>query len=335
MREPTATLIRSARFRAERETAWRELENLVNAAEKRGLASLSFEQAQSLAALYRQALASLSLAREISLDKALLGYLEALCARAYLTVYAPQQRLGGLVSRLLFHGIPGAARRLAPTILLAYAILLLGFAVGVLLFLQDPLWYNTVMPESLAGGRGITSSREELLAAIYPNRESNADELAAFASYLFSHNARIAIFIFSLGVMACIPTALLTFANGVMLGAFVGLHAERGILTDILAWLSIHGITELSAVVVACAGGLHLGRAVLFPGQISRKDALRRNARDAVKLAVLAGIMLVAAAVLEGFARQLVQDPGMRVIIGMLAGLFWIVWLGTAGRTRQ
>lgn len=49
---------------------------------------------------------SLSVARDISLDRALIAYLESLCARAYLVVYAPQESLGGLMSRLLLHGIP-------------------------------------------------------------------------------------------------------------------------------------------------------------------------------------------------------------------------------------
>lgn len=326
------SLIRSARFRAEREADWRRLEAIVTKAERRGLKALDFEEANALASLYRQAMASLSLAREISLDRALLTYLEALCARAYLAVYAPQERLGGLVSRLLTRGIPGAARRLAPMILLGFAILALGVAAGWLLFLDDPTWYNTVMPAEMAQGRGLSSSREQLLSVIYSGQDSGSGELAAFASVLFSHNTRIAILIFCLGVFICLPAAALTFFNGMLLGVFMALHADRGILYDLGAWLTIHGVTELSAVVIACAGGLHLGRAVLFPGEVRRRDALRRNARDAVKLALLAALMLVVAAALEAFGRQLIQDARARYAIGAGIGLAWAAWLALAGR---
>jgi uncharacterized membrane protein SpoIIM required for sporulation len=329
----TAThLIRSARFRAEREPDWRRLERIVATVERRGLRALSFEDAQALAVLYRQAMASLSMAREISLDRALLAYLEALCARAYLAVYAPQERLGGLVSRLLLRGIPQATRRLFPLILIAIAILILGMAAGYMLFQDDPTWYNTIMPPELSNGRDLASSREELLSVIYPGTETAGDQLAAFASVLFSHNTRIAILIFCLGALVCVPSSVLTFYNGMVLGAFLALHEERGILEDALAWLSIHGITELSAIAIACAGGLHLGQAVLFPGDVRRRDALRRNSRDAVKLALLAALMLVVAALLEGFGRQLVQDPQARFITGGAMGLFWVLWLGLAGR---
>ncbi|MEM8788016.1 MAG: stage II sporulation protein M [Pseudomonadota bacterium] len=326
------TLIRSARFRAEREADWRALEQIVQTAERRGLRALSFDQAQSLATLYRQAMASLSLAREISLDRALLAYLEALCARAYLVVYAPQQRLTGLLRKLFVTGIPGAARRLLPLILIGYLVFGLGMTAGYLLFLDDPTWYNTLMPTMPGDPRGLNASRETLLSVIYDGGDSPAGQLGAFASFLFSHNTSIAILAFCLGILLCIPGTLLTLYNGMFLGAFLALHAERGILYDLGAWLSIHGTTEISAIVIAYAGGLNLGRALLFPGDLRRRDALRRNARDAVKLAILAAFMLFVAALLEGYGRQWIQDPQIRYGVGCTAVVLWLAWLALSGR---
>ncbi|MEO1549163.1 MAG: stage II sporulation protein M [Pseudomonadota bacterium] len=326
--------LRSARFRAEREEGWRTLGELVGRVERRGAQSLSFREAQELATLYRQAMTSLSLARAISLDKSLLAFLESLCARAYLAVYAPQESLAGLVSRVYLRGIPQAARRSALPLLIAFLALFLGGLLGYLLFLGDPTWYNTFMPPGLAGGRGLGSSREDLLSVIYQENGIGLDRLAAFASYLFSHNTQIAIFVFSLGVLACLPSFVLTFYNGLQLGAFVALHASRDLTYDIVAWLSIHGVTELGAIVVACGAGFRLGLAVLFPGQRTRKDALHHHGRDAVKLAVLAATMLVAAAILEGFFRQTVQDPALRLAIGWGMGAFWVLYLTFGGRGR-
>lgn len=324
--------IRSARFRAEREADWRRLEEIVTKAERRGIRALSFDEAHDMATLYRQAMTSLSLARAISLDRSLLAYLEALCARAYLAVYAPQERLGGMLGRLIVHGIPGAVRRSVPIILLGFLILICGGAAGFMLFQQDPTWYNTIVPPGLAQERGLNASREQLEAVITSGQDEALGGLTAFASILFSHNTRIALFIFSLGVLACIPSAVLTFYNGLILGAFVALHADRDLAYEITAWLSIHGITELSAIVIACAGGFHLGLAVLFPGDLSRRHALRARSRDAVKLAILAAFMLIVAAVLEGYFRQLVQDPELRLTIGIGVGLAWLAYFTFSGR---
>lgn len=327
--------IRSARFRTEREADWKRLDAIVTRTEKSGIRSLNFDDARDLAVLYRQAMNSLSVARSISLDRSLLQYLEALCARAYLAVYAPQDTLAGLLHRTLVYGIPGAMRRSAVPLLLGFLALFLGALAGYLLFFQDPTWYNTFMPGGLAGGRGINSSAEQLLSVIYDSSPGPIDQLANFAAYLFSHNTRIAIFAFSLGVLVCLPSFALATYNGLILGVFYALHVDRGIGWDLFGWLSIHGVTELSAIVIATAGGFRLGLAVLFPGPRRRRDALRHEGRDAVLLAILAAIMLVAAGLLEGFGRQLIQDRDTRIAVGWGIGALWTAWILLSGRKAQ
>lgn len=321
--------LRSARFRAEREDDWRRLSLIVTRAENHGVHALSFEDARDMAALYRQAVNSLSVAREISLDKSLLNYLEALTARAYLAVYAPQETLAGLFRRFFLVSAPQAMRRSAFYIFLGFLALFLGALCGYLLFLEDQAWYYVFVPGDT---RNPTSTVEELLEVIYDDDPGSLDGLGAFASYLFSHNTRIAIFVFALGVFAALPSFLLAFYNGLHLGAFVGLHVDRGIGWDLFGWLSIHGVTELGAIVVATGAGMKLGGAVLFPGRRLRSEALRDEGRDAVKLAVVAGVMLLAAGLLEGFGRQLVQDMNTRLIIGWGIGALWMVWFIFGGR---
>ncbi|MEP4249556.1 stage II sporulation protein M [Tateyamaria sp.] len=327
----TATLMRSARFRHEREADWTRLETLVTKAERGGAQSLEFSEARDLAALYRQATTSLAIAREISLDKALLSYLEALAARAYLSVYAPQEQLGGVFGRFFTRSAPQAMRRSARYIALGFLCMGLGALVGFMLYLENADWFYVFMPPGLGDGRGPDASTEFLRGFLYET-DPSADGLGGFATYLFSHNTRIAIFVFGLGVFACLPAVLLTFYNGLILGAFYALHVERGLGWDLGGWLSIHGVTELSAICIACGGGMQLGFAVLFPGQNSRKEALRLAGRDAVKLAIVAALMLVAAALLEGFGRQLVQDRTTRYVIGWGVGILWLAWFSMVGR---
>ncbi|MEL7459574.1 MAG: stage II sporulation protein M [Pseudomonadota bacterium] len=326
-------LMRSARFRRERQDDWVRLEALVAKAEKGGAKSLNFEEARDLAALYRQATMSLAIAREISLDKALLAYLEALAARAYLSVYAQQEPLGGIFLRFFTKGAPAAMRRSWLFILLGFLSMGLGALVGYLLYFDSPDWFYVFVPGDLAGGRGPDASTSYLRGVIY-DEDPDATGLGGFATYLFSHNTRIAIFIFGLGVFACAPAILLTFYNGLILGAFMALHVDRGLGWDLGGWLSIHGVTELAAICIACGGGIQLGAAVLFPGEHRRADALRLAGKDALKLALVAALMLVAAAFLEGFGRQLVQDMNTRFIVGWGAGAMWLAWFTLAGRGR-
>ncbi|MEM9144904.1 MAG: stage II sporulation protein M [Pseudomonadota bacterium] len=329
-----ADLIRSARFRAEREGDWRRLEALVTQAETRGLHRMEFATARDLAALYRQATTSLAIAREISLDRALLDYLEALTARAYLSVYAPQERIGGVFHRFFTRSGPQAMRRSWPFLLIGFLCMGLGGLTGYLLYFENASWFYVFMPPELSGGRDPAASTDYLRSVIYDQNPASSG-LSAFAAYLFSHNTRIAIFIFGLGAFLCAPAILLTFYNGLIVGVFLALHVDRGLGLDLVGWLSIHGVTELSAICIACAGGVQLGAAVLFPGDLRRAEALRLAGRDAVKLAIIAAIMLVAAALLEGFARQLVQSLEARLALGWGVGALWLLWVLVAGRRAQ
>jgi uncharacterized membrane protein SpoIIM required for sporulation len=328
----TVTL-RSARFRADREADWQLLESLITQAERRGLQRMDFASARDLAASYRRATTSLAIAREISLDRALLDYLEALTARAYLCVYAPQERLGGLVHRFFTASAPQALRRSWVFILAGFLCMALGGLTGYLLYLENPSWYFVFLPPEMAGGRTPDATTAYLRSVIY-STDPDTTGLGAFATFLFSHNTRIAIFVFGLGVFVCLPAIALTFYNGLGLGAMLALHVDRGLGWDLGGWLSIHGVTELSAICIACGGGLQLGAAILFPGPRARRDALQHAGRDAVKLALVAAIMLVAAAILEGFFRQIVQDMTIRYAVGWGVGLLWLTWALLAGRSR-
>jgi len=324
--------LRSVRFRKEREAGWSRLEDLVKKGEKEGMTSLSFDEAKELAATYRQTMNSLSVAREISLDEALLGYLENLAARSYLVVYAPQARIGSLFGKLFRTGIPQAVRRSWPVLLVGFGMMFLGALLGYALFQQDETWFYTLIPGELAQGRNPSASYNTLRDTIYDTSGSGDGMLSAFAATLFSHNTQVAILVFSLGIFYTVPSFVLTFYNGALLGAFFAMFADAGLGYDIFAWLSIHGVTELSAICIACAGGFHLGMALLMPGRHTRRDALRINGRDATKLLILAGLMLIAAAILEGFFRQLVQSPELRLTIGWGIGLLWFLWLAFSGR---
>lgn len=332
-RRPDGDLLRSARFRKDREPAWRRLEELVAQVESRGTASLNFTQAKDLATLYRQAMTSLSLARDISLDMALLSYLDQLCARAWLVVYAPQRSLVGLFSDLILRGIPQAVRRAVLPLAVGFLAMILGAIAGFVLFFQDKSWFFTFVPSGLSDGRAPGASVEYLRHSLYGIGTGRAgDMLATFATYLVSHNTNVAILTFALGIFWAAPSFLLTFYNGLIVGAFFALFVQAGLGYDAFAWLSIHGVTELSAFCFACAGGARLGLAGLMPGEMSRKDALRHHGRDAVKLFLLAGLMLMVAGFVEGVLRQTITSPETRLAIGWGLGGLWLLWLWRSGR---
>jgi len=323
--------LRSARFRTEREPAWARAEVLVAKAEK-GVAHMTYAEVLELSDLYQQVVNALSVARAISMDAALLAYLEALSARAYLVIHAPQESLSGLVGKLFARDIPQAVRRSWAAILIAFLALALGAVTAAVLVAQDPSWFYTFVPPGMGDGRTPDAGADYLRSTLFDTEGQEGETLSTFASFLFTHNTQIAIMIFAVGIFALIPSFVLTYYNGLIIGAFWMAFARNGLGYEVTGWLSIHGVTELTAVVMACAGGTQMGLAVINPGDLTRRAALKARGHDAVRLFGLAAIMLIVAAVVEGFFRQIVQSTEVRLAIGWGIGAAWAAWLTLAGR---
>jgi uncharacterized membrane protein SpoIIM required for sporulation len=316
--------LKSTRFREEREAGWRKLESLLAKVERGSAAALSDEDLLAIPVLYRAALSSLSVARAISLDRSLLDYLESLCARAYFLVYGVRGTIWSSLARFFVEDWPAAARALWKETAVAAGLMLLGTLVGYGLVSTQPEWFDAFVSPALANGRDPSASVATLRATLYGHETQG---LSAFAAFLFTHNAGIALVAFALGFAFGLPTAFLVVSNGCMMGAFIALFAAKGLGFQAGGWLGIHGVTEILAVILASAAGFHVGWATAFPGGQTRLDAAAAAGRRAGALMGGVLVMLVCAGMLEGLGRQLIQDDIERYAIAAATAVLWPAYL--------
>jgi len=314
--------LKSAEFRREREASWRELDRLLVRIEKGGLRSLGPEDMARLPILHRAAVSSLSVARTISLDQALLRYLESLTARSFFFVYGVKRHAWTAVFRFVSATFPLAVRRFRWHVLLAALFLVGGTVAGFLLTLADQDRYYAFVGE-MAQGRTPNSTTEELRKVLYEPEMDAAEELSFFASFLFNNNAQIALLCFSLGFLAGLPVFLLLFTTGLMLGAMLALYHSRGLGLDFLFWVLPHGVSELGAIVLAGAAGLVIAQSLVFPGRHTRLQNLALRSREAGRIALGAVLMLFLAALVEGYFRQLVTSLPVRAVVAAATALAW------------
>ena len=319
-------------LRVEREAEWRRLEHLVTICETKSPRALDDEDLMALPVLYRSALSSLSVARETSLDLEQITYLEWLCARAYFFLYGVRTSAAGRLRQFLLHDWPASVRDLWRETVIAFLLLVVGLVSGYVLVASDPAWFATFVPLEMAGGRDFSASTSHLRGTLYDS--DSGDALTAFASQLFTHNSRVAIFCFALGFAFGVPTIILLVYQGMMGGAFIALFASRGLGFEFTGWLLIHGTTELFAIVLAAAAGLRIGWSVVFPGRATRMSAATRAGRVSATAMIGVVAMLCVAGLLEGFGRQLILADYARYTIaaGMLA--LWLAFYYAPRRLR-
>ena len=327
-----AAALRSDRFRLEREGEWRRLEQIVSRLERGAIRRLSDEDIAELPVLYRHAASSLAVARETSLDAATLSFLEDLVERAWYQVYGPRNGLFRWLGGFFRGGWSRAVRAIGVDIALAFAAMAAGVVAGWLLVARNVEWYFALVPGAMTGGRVPGASRADLAETLAV--ESSTGGLSAFAAYLFYNNASVCILAFALGFAFGVPTLLLLIYNMAMLGAMAWLFHSVGLLPEFLAWLSVHGTTEFGAILLAGAAGVHVGRNMAFPGEASILAATAQAGRRAALVMLGCVFMLIVAAVLEAFPRQLAGFEA-RVLIGVFMLVAWLALFILVGRREK
>lgn len=326
-----AAVLRSDRFRQEREGDWKRLEAIVSRMEAGRLRRISDADVLELPVLYRTVASSLSVARETSLDAATLSYLESLVQRAWFLVYGPRTTLWSWLGRFFGGEWSRAVRSIWPELLVAFVLMVAGTVIGWKLCAADPDWFYAMMPTSPGDLRLPGASHDVLKGTLFGNQDQNG--LSVFAAFLFSHNAGIAILCFALGFAFGVPPLLMLIQNTTMLGALLWLYHGQSLTLDAVGWLSIHGTTELFAILLSGGAGLHIGRSMAFPGTRSVLEAAAAAGQRTATVMAGVVLMLVIAGMLEGFARQLIDHTPTRLAVGYGILAFWLAYFFLFRRT--
>lgn len=304
-----------AHFLDERGPVWRELEELVTGAGRRG--RLAPDRILRLGELYRAAAADLARARQRWPRDPAVARLEDLVARARHLVYAAPRRRLSLVS---FFGT-GYWRLVAARPLLLALSAVLVFAPAALAAgwaLDDPGAAGGLVP---AEYRSVSEPRTEGTDLGF-----TVDEEAGTSAEIFTNNIRVTLLAFAGGITGGIGTAAVLLFNGVLLGAVAGLAWGVGNGRPFAELVVAHGVLEMSCIVVAGAAGLRLGWALVAPGRLPRLVSLQREAQRTVLIAVGTAPWLVVAGLVEGFLTPSGLGLPNAIAIGATLGtIYWVL----------
>ncbi len=307
-----------------RRPRWEQLRQLLETAEQRGVVALPPDEVDTLYRLYRLASSDLTWAQTQTGNPALLEFLESTVARAYglLTPPARARPLRGWW-RAVRHTLPGVVRAEARLFALTAGLFLAGALLGGLATAAVPdLAAVFLPPEHLVETPSERVSRLEALER-GEGRIDGAADYAHFSSYLFTHNIRVCLLAFGLGLSFGVGTVMVMVLNGALLGCIAYRYFADGVGTFFVAWVGPHGAIEIPCVVFAGLGGMMLARAQWRGGTQTvwgRVAALRGRL---VGLVVATATWLVVAGLIEGGFSQ-VNEPTLPypLKISVAAGLF-------------
>jgi uncharacterized membrane protein SpoIIM required for sporulation len=143
---------------------------------------------------------------------------------------------------------------------------------------------------------------------------------------LMIHNIRVSLLMFASGIFVGLPSLYLLAQNAAMVGIFDQFFAAKGLGLQFFLVVFIHGTLELTAIIIASAAGLVLGKSYLFPGTIGRFESFKRGAKDGVKIMIGLMPVFALAAFFEGFITRLYNDLSLLTTIITSLSVVFVTW---------
>lgn len=308
-------------FLKSRQKRWNRLEQLLIKAEKMKLPSFSKEELVELSVLYRQTATDLVTAKTQRQPDELIHFLNDLTTRAYHFIYRTEKTTLRQFRDFITTEFPALFRQNRPVILFSLALLLVGWLTGFLGYLAGPKVIQGLLPDSftrkiIQGYQKKTWFNDPLVSRPY------------ISSFIMYNNIRVAISAFGGGMLLGTLTCWAILFNGFILGVLSAVFFKQGHLLSFWAMILPHGIIELTAICLSAAAGLLLTRAILFPGDLNRSDALRISGVKAVQLLTGTIIMLIVAGLIEGFfstvSTEVIPEFGRLLFAGLTGILLWL-----------
>jgi uncharacterized membrane protein SpoIIM required for sporulation len=271
---------------------------------------------------YQRTSTHLSTARRAYGDPALTARLSRLVATAGSTLYGTRARTLASIGRFATETFPAAMWHLRWYVLTATAIFM-GVAVGL------GAWV-AVSPRALEAAIPL-AVQDALIAGDFVEYYSDRPSGQFFAE-VGLNNIQVGFLAFAVGIAAGLPTVYVLVINAANVGFAGGLFHARGVAEVFWGFITPHGLLELTAVFVAAGMGLALGWAWIDPGELTRGEALRRQASRAVTVVTGVAVVFVIAAVIEGFVTGAPLPTWFRVGVGVVAEVAFLAYAWILGR---
>ncbi|UOX86183.1 stage II sporulation protein M [Amycolatopsis sp. FBCC-B4732] len=285
---------------------------------------LTGAEADELVTLYQRTATHLSIVRSVAPDPALIGRLSELVARGRSAISGSHNPAWREVALFFTRRFPAAVylsrRWWIPAALVSIAVM----AVIAVWVAGDP------------HVRASISTPDELRELTRPGGEAenyySTGPAGSFAARVWTNNALVAANSLFLGIALGIPVIGGLWLNSLNAGVIIGAMSAAGRGDVMIGLLLPHGLLELTAVFVAAGTGLKLGWTVIDPGRRSRSAALAEQGRSVVVIALGLACVLLVTGIIEAFVTPSGWPTWLRVGIGVVAEVAFLVYVFTLGR---
>ncbi|MEM9884748.1 MAG: stage II sporulation protein M [Bacteroidota bacterium] len=266
----------------------------------------------------------LSYARTFYANRSVRVYLNGLAQQIFVNIYKNRKSKRNKLLTFWTDDLPQLVFEAKRAFLIAFLVFLLSFLIGVLSSAMD-----TGFAEVILGEYYVEMTKENIASgdpmAVYKQKGEMGMSIGIAGNNLF-----VAFLTFVLGIFFTIGSLIILVSNGVMVGAFQYFFIERDLFWESFLTIWIHGTLEISAIIIAGAAGITMGKGLVFPGSFSRAKAFQKSARRGLKIMIGIVPIIILAAFFEGYLTRHTETPnlirGLFIAVNLLFVLGYFVF---------
>lgn len=247
-------------------------------------------------------------------------YINALATKIYLGIYQNRREEKALLLHFWKYHVPLTVYKHRRVMLFAFFIFFLFYTVGYFTARQDPAFIREVF------GNAYVDETEENIAKGNPFGIYQGGDPFYMWLGIMINNIIVSFMYFSKGLVLGVFSLMELGKESMRVGVFHYLFAAKGQAVGFVLAVMIHGLLELSAIVLSCGAGAVMGISWLFPGTQSRLTAFKQGVKDGVKIVVGLVPVLVLAAFFEGFVTRYYKMPVVLNVLLLLCSALFVIY---------
>ncbi|WBW95967.1 stage II sporulation protein M [Oceanirhabdus sp. W0125-5] len=288
---------------------WDKLSMLTEKIQKKGFKSLDSQEVKNFLHLFRLTSHNLSYSKTHYGSCELTTYLNSLIGRSHNYIYSVKRSSFKELLQYFTRKFPALLKEHRKMIFISTFIFLLGFIISFLMVYFDKSSALYFLPAAY-----VESASQDLGSGA----EWNAPMMSSF---IMLNNITVSFKAFVFGITLGLGTIYVLFMNGALLGALASLVFMQN--NNLVFWSLIlpHGVIELTAIFIAGGAGLIIGKSIINPGDLKRKDSIIKGCIQGASLLGGVCFLLVIAGIIEGFFTPLKISPQAKLIFALMTAV--------------
>ena len=307
--------MRETKFIEKNQEKWREYEEELQK---------KYQNPDKLSEIFIHVTDDLSYARTFYRNRSVRVYLNGLAQKIFINLY--KHKRAPLKRFFLFwkEELPWIIYTCRKDFLLSLLIFLGAFLIGALSTAMDPDFPRIILGDNYVD-MTIENIRKGDPMAVYKQQGQFGMSVGITFNNIF-----VAFLTFVMGILAAVGTIGILIKNGVMVGAFQYFFYEQGVFLESFLTIWMHGTLEISAIIIAGAAGVIMGKGLIFPGTLTRIKSFQQSARKGLKIMLGLIPIFIIAGFIEGYITRHTEVSdwirGFFILTCLTSILWYFVW---------